>query len=85
MLLSVPSIHFEGDLRVALEKKPSSSIILNGEADPEFEKYSSIHISRNNQLWKSTYPTARILLLDASHFDMLEAQYLPQLVSLLDS
>ena len=84
MLSSVPTIHFEGDLRVALENKPSSSVILSGEADPEFEKFSEIHISKNNQLWKSTYPTARILMLDTSHFDLLQTQYLPQLMSLLD-
>lgn len=84
MLSSVPAIHFEGDLRVVLENEPSSSVILSGEADPEFEKYSEIHISKNNQLWKSTYPTARFLMLDASHFDLLQTQYLPQLISLLD-
>ena len=84
MLSSVPALQFKGDLRVALENKPSSSVILSGEADPEFEKYSEIYISKNNQLWKKTYPKAKILSLDASHFDLLQSQYLPQLVSLLD-
>ncbi|MBR5936140.1 MAG: amino acid adenylation domain-containing protein [Bacteroidaceae bacterium] len=84
MLSSVPALQFKGDLRVVLENKPSSSVILSGEVDPEFEKYSEIYISKNNQLWKKTYPKAKILSLDASHFDLLQSQYLPQLVSLLD-
>ena len=84
MLSSVPELHFEGDIRVVLENKPSSTIILNGEADPEFEKFSETHITKNIQLWKSTYPSAKMLLLDTSHFDLLQAQYLKQLSSLLD-
>ena len=84
MLSSVPAPDFAGDLRVVLEKEPSSSVLLNGEADPEFEKLSEVHISRNIRLWKSTYPSARMVLLDTSHFGLLQARYLPQLVSLLD-
>lgn len=84
MLSSVPATDFAGDLRVVLEKEPSSSVLLNGEADPEFEKLSEVHISRNIRLWKSTYPSARMVLLDTSHFGLLQARYLPQLVSLLD-
>ena len=85
MLSSIPALHFEGDLRVALETNPSSSLILNGEANPEFEEFSRIHITKNNQLWKSTYPSAKILLMDTTHFGLLQAGYLPQLVSMLDS
>ena len=69
---------------MVLEKEPSSSVLLNGEADPEFEKLSEVHISRNIRLWKSTYPSARMVLLDTSHFGLLQTRNLSQLEALLD-
>ena len=85
MILSVPSLHFGGKLSVVLENKPSSSVLLNGEPDPEFEELYKAQITKNNQLWESTYPSAKILLMDTTHFGLLQTGYLPQLVSMLES
>lgn len=85
IMSTMPSLHFEGDLRVALEMKPSNSVLLNGEPDPEFERLSETQVTQNNQLWKSTSPSAKILSVDTSHFGLLQNQYLPQLMSLLDN
>lgn len=83
MQASMPPLHFEGDLRVALEQKPVASVVLNGEPNPEFEKLSQTHIVQNEQLWKRTYPSAKFLMLDASHFEMLQPRFLPLLAELM--
>ena len=83
MLSSMPQLQFKGKLCVALEKKPSASIILNGEPNPEYEKLSQAHILQNIKMWKETYPSAQLLMLDASHFELLQPQFLPQLTRLV--
>ncbi len=82
MLSSMPPLRFLGRLSVALELKPSASVVLNGEPSPEVEKLSRIHVTQNIQQWKQSYPSARLLTLDASHFQLLQPAFLPQLSEL---
>jgi thioesterase domain-containing protein len=82
MLSSMPPLRFLGRLSVALELKPSASVVLNGEPSPEVEELSRIHVTQNIQQWKQSYPSARLLTLDASHFQLLQPAFLPQLSEL---
>ncbi len=83
MLSSLPPLVFEGDLCVALEQKPSASVVLNGEPDHQIEKVSQTHIVQNEQIWRRTYPSAKFLMLDASHFELLQPRFLPLLAKLM--
>lgn len=83
MLSSLPPLLFGGDLRVALEQKPSASVVLNGEPNPEVEKVSKQHMVQNEQTWKRSYPSAKFLMLDASHFELLQPRFLPLLAGLM--
>ena len=82
MLSSMPPLRFLGQLSVVLELKPSASVVLNGEPSPEVEKLSRIHVTQNIQQWKQSYPSATFLTLDASHFQLLQPAFLPQLSEL---
>lgn len=84
MLSTIPTLHFEGDLRVVLETRPSSAVVLNGEANAEFEELSKVHVIKNVELWKSSVPSAKLMLLNTSHFDLLNPDFLPQLIDFMD-
>ena len=80
MIDTMPPLRFGGDLRLVLETQPSDSAVLNGPTTAAIREASAAFIPNNIEACQRLYPDAPLLLLDTSHFRLLEQQYLDRIV-----
>ena len=82
MQKTMPPLSFAGDLSIVLESQPSSSLILNGSANPEYVKFSEIFLKKNKESWDAKYPYAHRLFLHTDHFGLLQPTFLNDIIAL---
>ena len=79
---TMPSLVFDGELKVVLENRPSPSLFLNGNRDTEFLKESEAIVEKNHKVWNDIYPQTTKLVLDTDHFGLLQPKYLNEIIAL---
>ena len=79
---TMPSLVFDGELKVVLENRPTSSLFLNGNKDTEFLKESEAIVEKNQKAWNEKYPQTTKLVLDTDHFGLLQPKYLNEIIAL---
>jgi aryl carrier-like protein len=79
---TMPSLEFDGELKVVLENRPSPSLLLNGDRDPQFLKESKAAVEKNLDAWKEKYPQATKLILDTDHFGILQSEFIDDIIAL---
>ena len=79
---TMPSLEFDGELKVVLENRPSPSLLLNGDRDPQFLKESKAVVEKNLDAWKEKYPQATKLILDTDHFGILQSEFIDDIIAL---
>ena len=78
----MPSLEFDGELKVVLENRPSPSLLLNGDRDTQFLKESKAAVEKNLDAWKEKYPQAIKLILDTDHFGILQSEFIDDIIAL---
>jgi hypothetical protein len=83
MLQTIPPPHAATGITAVLETQPSSQAEPNGPKIPGAREQSEALIRKNLKAWQQLCPSEAIYQFDATHFELLQKQWMSRLSEIL--